>query len=101
MDATTPVEEAEDLDGSPTLSPSPSPSEESPDPARVREVAALEHSYHGAAGATTVRRQGPDDREVLKKKLKIARQRVRRLEEKVSMLNDMVYSLLNQTIMEM
>ncbi|CAN8004185.1 unnamed protein product [Ixodes hexagonus] len=98
-DATTPTAEGtEDLDASLPSSPSPSPSEGGPESARAREVAALEHSYHGT---TAVKRQGPDDREVLKKKLKISRQRVRRLEEKVSMLNDMVYSLLNQTIMEM
>ncbi|XP_075732015.1 THAP domain-containing protein 1-like isoform X1 [Rhipicephalus microplus] len=52
--------------------------------------------------ATTPRRvRLPEEGDTLRKKLKLARQRVRRLEERVSMLNDMVYSLLNQTIMEM
>ncbi|XP_029828736.2 THAP domain-containing protein 1 isoform X1 [Ixodes scapularis] len=92
--AATPAEDMECMAVSPPSSPGGSP-----DSARAREVAALEHSYHGTA--TAAKRQGPDDREVLKKKLKMSRQRVRRLEEKVSMLNDMVYSLLNQTIMEM
>ncbi|XP_049514963.1 THAP domain-containing protein 1 isoform X2 [Dermacentor silvarum] len=58
------------------------------------ESSSLDHSY--------VRRvRLPEEGESLRKKLKLSRQRVRRLEERVSMLNDMVYSLLNQTIMEM
>lgn len=56
-----------------------------------------------AARETTATRRVrlPEEGDTLRKKLKLSRQRVRRLEERVSMLNDMVYSLLNQTIMEM
>ncbi|KAH7971390.1 hypothetical protein HPB49_023206 [Dermacentor silvarum] len=75
------------------------------------ESSSLDHSYgtlKAAPAATAVAQGGavrrvrlPEEGESLRKKLKLSRQRVRRLEERVSMLNDMVYSLLNQTIMEM
>lgn len=75
------------------------------------ESSSLDHSYGtvvAASAATLVAREAParrvrvpEEGESLRKKLKLSRQRVRRLEERVSMLNDMVYSLLNQTIMEM
>lgn len=69
--------------------------------------ASLDHSYGTTVAEpvvrdTIVRRvRVPEEGESLRKKLKLSRQRVRRLEERVAMLNDMVYSLLNQTIMEM
>ncbi|XP_075529227.1 THAP domain-containing protein 1-like [Dermacentor variabilis] len=75
------------------------------------ESSSLDHSYgtpKAAPAATAVAREAsvrrvrvPEEGESIRKKLKLSRQRVRRLEERVSMLNDMVYSLLNQTIMEM
>uniref|UniRef100_A0A1E1WXJ3 THAP-type domain-containing protein n=1 Tax=Amblyomma aureolatum TaxID=187763 RepID=A0A1E1WXJ3_9ACAR len=75
------------------------------------ESSALDHSYGTPISSTnsiTVAREStgrrvrvPEEGDSLRKKLKLSRQRVRRLEERVSMLNDMVYSLLNQTIMEM
>lgn len=77
------------------------------------ESSSLDHCYGTSmstalADTTTVPRETaarkvrtPEDGDSIRKKLKLSRQRVRRLEERVSMLNDMVYSLLNQTIMEM
>ncbi|KAL1433430.1 hypothetical protein MTO96_012551 [Rhipicephalus appendiculatus] len=76
------------------------------------ELSSLDHCYGtplstaptttAARETTTTRRvRLPEEGDTLRKKLKLSRQRVRRLEERVSMLNDMVYSLLNQTIMEM
>lgn len=78
-----------------------------PDDLRSREDAREDHSYGSTIAGpvvheTNVRRvRLPEEGESLRKKLKLSRQRVRRLEERVAMLNDMVYSLLNQTIMEM
>ncbi|KAK8786362.1 hypothetical protein V5799_023861 [Amblyomma americanum] len=82
------------------------------DTSERNESSALDHSYgtpmRSAATPIAVAREStgrrvraPEEDESLRKKLKLSRQRVRRLEERVSMLNDMVYSLLNQTIMEM
>lgn len=81
------------------------------DTSERNESSALDHSYGTpmpsaisptVAHEITGRRvRGPEEGDSLRKKLKLSRQRVRRLEERVSMLNDMVYSLLNQTIMEM
>lgn len=77
------------------------------------ESSSLDHCYGTSmstalANTTTEPRETaarkvrtPEDGDSIRKKLKLSRQRVRRLEERVSMLNDMVYSLLNQTIMEM
>lgn len=59
---------------------------------------ALEHSYHGNE---SLKRSYSEEVTKIRKKLKVSMQRARRLEEKVAALNDMVYSLLNQTILEM
>lgn len=59
----------------------------------------IEHNYH----EDPTKEVPPDVTEKirLRKKLKTAHQKIRRLDEKVSTLNDMVYSLLYNKVTEL
>lgn len=59
----------------------------------------VEHNYH--ENPSKQEPAGVADNVRLRKKLKTAHQRIRRLDERVSALNDMVYSLLHKKITEL